>query len=136
MPTIQSQYLGELRTEAVHVKSGTLIQTDAPVDNQGKGELFSPSDLVAGAFTSCMMTIMGILAERVAISITGTTADTVKVMSPDLPRRIVRLEVTFRMKTERELTDAEKSKFEKAAHTCPVALSLHPDIEQAVVFNW
>lgn len=136
MPTVETVYLGELRTEAVHVKSGTVIQTDAPVDNQGKGALFSPSDLVAAALASCMITIMGIVAKRDGISLTGTTADTQKIMTAELPRKIARIEIALVVKTDRVLTDAEKVKFEKAAHQCPVALSIHPDIEQAVSFEW
>jgi putative redox protein len=136
MPTVETRYLGDLRTEAVHVKSGTIIQTDAPVDNQGKGELFSPSDLVAAALASCMMTIMGIVAARDGLSLTGTSAETQKIMSADLPRKIARIEVKLVMTSDRRLTDAEKLKFEKAAYQCPVALSLHPDIEQIVSFEW
>lgn len=136
MPTVASEYLGELRTEAVHVKSGTVIRTDAPVDNQGKGELFSPSDLVAAALASCMMTIMGIVAGRDGIGLEGTAAGTEKIMSPNPPRKIARIEVRLVMKADRELSEAEKRKLEAAAHTCPVALSLHPDIEQVVHFEW
>jgi len=136
MPTVESRYLGDLRTEAVHVKSGTTIQTDAPVDNQGKGELFSPSDLVAAALASCMMTIMGIVARRDGLELTGTSVDTQKIMSSEAPRKIARIEVTLTMKTDRLLSDAEKKKYELAAHQCPVALSLHPAIEQVVQFNW
>lgn len=136
MPTVESQYLGGLRTEAVHVKSGTVIRTDAPVDNQGKGELFSPSDLVAAALASCMMTIMGIVAERDGILLDGTTAETTKIMSAEPPRKIAAIEVRLVMKTDRALSDAEKKKFENAAHKCPVALSLHPSIGQIVHFEW
>ncbi len=136
MPTVESRYLGDLRTEAVHSRSGTVIQTDAPVDNQGKGELFSPSDLVAAALASCMMTIMGIVARRDGLELTGTVSDTEKIMSAELPRKIARIVVTFTMKTDRVLTDAEKKKYELAAHQCPVALSLHPSIEQVIQFNW
>lgn len=136
MPTVETTYLGELRTEATHVKSETVIQTDAPVDNQGKGELFSPSDLVAAALPSCMMTIMGIVAAREGLSLVGTGAETQKIMSAETPRRIARIEVSLSMKTDRALTDAEKAKYEKAARQCPVALSIRPDIEQVVSFEW
>ncbi len=135
-PTVESQYLGELRTQAVHVKSGTVIRTDAPVDNQGKGELFSPSDLLAAALASCMMTIMGIVAGREGISLTGTSSETLKIMSVQPPRKIARIEVRLTMTADRELSEAEKKKLDNAAHTCPVALSLHPEIEQAVTFDW
>lgn len=136
MPTVESRYLGDLRTEAVHVKSGTVIRTDAPVDNQGRGELFSPSDLVAAALASCMMTIMGIVARRDGLELTGTVSETRKIMSAEPPRKIARIEVTLTMKTDRALTDGEKKKYENAAHQCPVALSLHPSIEQVIQFNW
>ncbi len=136
MPTVESRYLGDLRTEAVHVKSGTVIQTDAPVDNQGKGELFSPSDLVAAALASCMMTIMGIVARRDGLELTGTLSETQKIMSVEPPRKIARIEIALTMKTDRALSDAERKKYEQAAHQCPVALSLHPDIEQVITFNW
>ncbi len=136
MPTVESRYLGDLRTEAVHVKSGTVIQTDAPVDNQGKGELFSPSDLVAAALASCMMTIMGIVARRDGLELTGTLSETEKIMSAEPPRKISRIGITLTMKTDRVLSEAERRKYEHAAHQCPVALSLHPAIEQVVEFNW
>lgn len=136
MPTAETRYLGDLRTEAIHVQSGTVIQTDAPVDNNGRGELFSPTDLVATALASCMMTIMGIVAAREGLSLVGTRAETQKIMSAELPRKISRVEVKLQMITDRELSDAEKAKYEKVARQCPVALSLHPDIEQAIEFEW
>lgn len=136
MPTAETRYLGDLRTEAIHVQSGTAIQTDAPVDNNGRGELFSPTDLVATALASCMMTIMGIVAAREGLSLVGTRAETQKIMSAELPRKISRVEVKLQMITDRELSDAEKAKYEKVARQCPVALSLHPDIEQAIEFEW
>lgn len=136
MPTIQSKYLGDLRTEATHVQSGTTIITDAPLDNQGKGEAFSPTDLVAAALGSCLMTIMGIVARRDEIDLRGTEFAITKVMSQELPRKIVKIEILLTALSDRELSDSEKAKLERAARTCPVALSLHPDIEQAIEFNW
>jgi len=136
MPTVATTYLGDLRTEAVHQQSGTTILTDAPLDNQGKGEAFSPSDLIATALGSCMMTIMGIVASRDGIDLKGSTIETTKIMSKELPRKVDRLELTFQMKSAVELSPSDRKKLEKAAHTCPVALSIHPDIEQVVVFNW
>ncbi|MBB5285107.1 putative OsmC-like protein [Rhabdobacter roseus] len=136
MPTIKTKYLGELRTEATHLQSGTVLLTDAPTDNHGRGEAFSPSDLVAGALGSCMITIMGIVARRDEIDLVGTELEITKVMTAELPRRIAQVEVLLEMVTDRELAREEKAKLERAAHTCPVALSLHPDIEQVVRFNW
>lgn len=136
MPTIKTDYLGELRTQATHLQSNTQILTDAPTDNQGKGEAFSPTDLVATALGSCMMTIMGIAARRDAVDLQGSEMEITKVMSVDAPRRIARVELAMKMLTDRELSDAECAKLERAAHTCPVALSLHPDLVQAVTFSW
>ena len=134
MATISEKYLGDLRVECVHNASGTVIITDAPVDNQGKGEAFSPTDLCATALASCATTIMGIYARSHDIDITGMTVEVVKTMSAS-PRRIGKLEVTFNM-PEREYSDREKEALINAAHTCPVHLSLHPDIEQIFTFNW
>ena len=134
MATISEKYLGDLRVECVHNASGTVIITDAPVDNQGKGEAFSPTDLCATALASCATTIMGIYARSHDIDITGMTVEVVKTMSAS-PRRIGKLEVTFNM-PEREYSDREKKALINAAHTCPVHLSLHPGIEQIFTFNW
>jgi putative redox protein len=136
MPTAQTVYLGDLRTQATHLQSGTQILTDAPTDNHGRGEAFSPTDLVAAALGSCMMTIMGIVARRDSIDLRGSTMDIVKVMSAEAPRRIAKVEVKLNMLTDTELSDADRAKLERAAHTCPVALSLHPDIEQVITFEW
>lgn len=136
MPTVQTTYLGELRTEAVHLQSGTTIITDAPTDNNGKGEAFSPTDLVAAALGSCMMTIMGIVARRDEIDLKGSQMEITKGMSAEPPRKIAKVEVKLSMLTGTELSEAEKAKLERAAHTCPVALSLHPDVEQAITFEW
>lgn len=134
MATVSETYLGDLRVECVHNASGTVIVTDAPVDNQGKGEAFSPTDLCATALASCATTIMGIYARAHDIDITGTKVEVVKTMSAS-PRRIGKIEVTFTM-PDREYSDREKTALVNAAHTCPVRLSLHPDIEQVFTFNW
>ena len=136
MPTIKTKYLGELRSEATHLQSGTVILTDAPTDNHGRGEAFSPTDLVAGALGSCMITIMGIVARRHNIELRGSEMEITKIMTSELPRRIAQVEVLLDMITDRELTEEEQTKLEQAAHTCPVALSLHPDIKQVVRFSW
>ncbi len=135
MPTIETIYEGKLRTKATHVQSGNTLLTDAPLDNNGKGETFSPTDLVCAALGSCMMTIMGMVAERDNIDLQGTKFDIIKSMAPN-PRRISKIEVIFTIKSKDRLTTEQHGKLKRAALTCPVALSLHPDIEQAVTFNF
>jgi len=136
MATIHTIYQGDLRTEATHLQSGTTLVTDAPTDNNGRGEAFSPTDLVAASLGSCMMTIMGIVARRDGIELTGSEMAITKVMTAEGPRRIARIEVALTMLTPDELPEASRTKLERAAHTCPVALSLHPDIEQVIHFEW
>ena len=129
----QVEYKGQLRTEAKHLRSGTVIVTDAPIDNQGKGEAFSPTDLVATALASCMITIMGIVAERDGIDIEGVTADVDKIMSKE-PRRIgeIKIIITFKSK----LTTDQREKLERAAKTCPVSGSLHEDLKETIEFSY
>lgn len=127
-------YKGELRTEARHLQSGTVIETDPPVDNQGKGERFSPTDLVATALGSCMLTIMGIKARDLQIDLTGTRISITKIMAAE-PRRIGEIKVAFTFPSL-EITDKDKTILERAALTCPVAKSLHPDLVQDVSFSW
>ncbi len=134
MATVTAKYLGDLRTECVHVASGTRLVTDAPVDNQGKGEAFSPTDLCATALAACAMTIIGIYGKSHDVDVTGTTIEVTKTMNAN-PRRIGKLEVVFTM-PDREYTDKQKLLIERAAHTCPVHLSLHPDVEQVFTFKW
>ncbi|UOQ53741.1 OsmC family protein [Hymenobacter cellulosivorans] len=131
MSTATARYTGNLRTEAVHTASGTTIFTDAPVDNHGRGESFSPTDLVSAALGTCMMTIMGIVAERQQLDLTGVSFEVQKHMAPE-PRRIAQIDITFRMPTT--LSDKERAVLENAARTCPVALSLNPEIRQEVQF--
>jgi putative redox protein len=134
MITVKSKYLGALRTQAQHVRSGEIVLTDAPVDNNGKGEAFSPTDMVCSALTSCMMTIMGIVADREGINLEGLEAETIKEMSAD-PRKIKKISVTFSW--ENPVTnEVQLKKIKKAALTCPVALSLDPQIEQDVRFEF
>ena len=128
-------YDGELRTVGTHLQSGTVIQTDAPNDNQGKGERFSPSDLVATALGSCMLTIMGIKARDLNIDLKGTRIEVQKIMAPD-PRRIVGVNLTFHFPGELDLGEKERTIMERAAHTCPVIYSIHPDIKVQTEFNW
>lgn len=128
-------YQGELRTVATHLKSGTVIETDAPVDNQGKGERFSPTDLVATALASCMATIMGIAARTHGIDIDGTEFDVEKIMVPD-PRRIGEIKVDVHFPSGAQYDDKQKAILERAALTCPVFESLHPDCKKTVRFLW
>ena len=134
MATISVTYSGELRTQATHLASGNTIITDAPVDNQGRGEAFSPSDLVSGALASCMVTIMGIVARRHNLAIEGTQIQVTKIMASE-PRRIAEVVVEFTVPNA-NLNEKERKLLENAAHTCPVALSLHPDIKQTVSFRY
>lgn len=127
-------YLGELRTESTHTLSGDVIVTDAPPDNQGRGEAFSPTDLCATSLANCMITIMGISARNRGLDLSGTTASVTKIMASN-PRRIHRIEITLRM-PDNNFSALDRQVLETAGRTCPVALSLHPDIEQAIEFIW
>lgn len=134
MKTSTIEYQGELRTTAVHLLSGNRLMTDPPPDNNGKGEAFSPTDLLATSLGCCMLTIMGILAKRLELDISGARAEITKIMKAD-PRRVGEVQVEFFM-PQRGYSEKERSMLEHAAHTCPVALSLHPDLKQTVTFNW
>ncbi len=126
-------YLGELRTEATHLQSGNKIVTDAPKDNHGKGEAFSPTDLVATALASCMLSVMGIVSMKENITKSdGATAKVIKVMYAE-PRRIGEIHISITMPAN-NFSDKEKKIYENAAHTCPVAKSLHPDLKQIIEF--
>nr|MBC7614187.1 OsmC family protein [Pseudopedobacter sp.] len=135
MATSKVTYLGGLRTQAIHLQSGTEIITDAPVDNQGKGEAFSPTDLLATSFANCMLTIMGIAALTHEIDMDGTTAEVTKVMAAE-PRRVAEIHVNFSFPKKEEYSDKQKKILEHAALTCPVHYSLHPDIKKPVNFGW
>lgn len=131
--TSKVTYLGDLRTKSIHVQSGSEIISDAPIDNNGKGEAFSPTDTVANALASCMMTIMGIKARDIQVNIENSIAEVTKIMNAD-PRRIGAIEIVFEMKGNPD----EKNKIilERAAMTCPVFLSLSNEIEKRITFNW
>lgn len=135
MAQIRNIYLGNLRTEAEHLNSGNKFITDAPLDNNGRGEAFSPSDTVCAALASCMMTIMGIVGEREHIELTGMSAEVVKVMAAE-PRRISEIHIDIKIPEICVLSEKQKIVLRRAAHTCPVAMSLHPDILQKVSFNF
>ena len=134
MATVSATYLGDLRVECVHNQSGTRIITDAPTDNPGKGASFSPTDLCATALGACAMTIIGIYAQSHGVDITGTTMNITKTMSAD-PRRIGKVEVVFDM-PDRDYSQKEKTIMERCTQTCPVHLTLHPDVEQVFTFHW
>ena len=133
--TSQIIYKGALRTEATHLQSNTIIETDAPTDNQGKGERFSPTDLMATSLGNCMVTIMGIKARDVGVDLTNTKIDITKIMKAE-PRRVGGIKVAFHFPETLQLDDKQKTILENAARTCPVAKSIHPDIEQDISFNW
>jgi putative redox protein len=134
MVAIQLEYQGDLHGKAVHGPSGTELFTDAPKDNQGRGESFSPTDLTATSLGSCMLTTMGILARTLNLDMNGATAVVEKEMTTSAPRKIQRL--TVKIKMPRALGEEDQLKLERAAQTCPVARSLHPDVEQVVAFAW
>lgn len=133
MPTSKITYVGELRTTCIHLQSGTEIFTDAPTDNHGRGEAFSPTDLVATALGSCMVSIMAIKTKDLDIELKDSTISVTKVMQSE-PRRISKIIVALDMAIE--TSDKNKTILERVAMTCPVLLSLHPDIEKEVTFNW
>lgn len=133
MSTSKVNYQGSLRTSAVHLQSSNEIITDAPTDNQGKGEAFSPTDLLATSLASCMLTIIGIKAADMGIDITGTTAEVTKIMESD-PRRVSEIHVA--MHFLQKLDDKTQKLFYNIALTCPVARSLHPDVVQNVTFSY
>lgn len=135
MITSTVKYLGGLRTEAIHTQSGTIVNSDAPKDNHGKGEAFSPTDMVATSLATCILTTMGIvILSREITPIDGATAEVQKVMHPE-PRRIaeIHVKITF---PKSNFSDKEKAIYEHTAHTCPVARSLHPDLKQVLEFVW
>ena len=127
-------YPGDLQTIATHVRSGKILVTDAPVDNQGKGENFSPTDLLATSLGSCTMTIIGIAARTHGFSVDGTRLEITKIMAEN-PRRVAEVVVEYYFPAN-NYTDKEKAIIENAARTCPVARSLHPDLKQTFRFNY
>ena len=136
MSTVKTTYLGDLRTNSTHLQSGNQLITDAPTDNMGKGEAFSPTDLLATATGTCILTTMAIVAQRDGIELLNSEAEVTKIMTQTLPRRIARLEINLKMKANVVLNDEQIKKLENTAHKCPVSLSLHPDVEQVLMFEW
>ena len=134
MVNIAITYQGQLRTEAVHGPSQTKLVTDAPVDNRGKGASFSPTDLLATSLGACLVTIMGISAMDHGWDMEGTTLDIKKIMSTDAPRRVAEIQIHIRC--PKPLDDKAKTILERVARACPVAHSLHPDLQQNLSFHW
>ena len=133
MSTSKIIYKNNLRTEAQHIASGQKIITDAPLDNNGKGEAFSPTDLVATALASCMITIMAIAAEKNGINISETSASVKKVMGIN-PRTIS--DIVIEIKMSKDLALKDRKRLEKAALACPVHKSLHPDMNKEIIFSY
>ena len=131
--TSKVTYNGALRTTCVHLRSGNQFITDAPIDNNGRGEAFSPTDTVATGLASCMLTVMGIKAQGLEVDLAGSTAEVTKHILAD-PRRISKIEINFRLPSN--TSDKQRKILENTARTCPVQYSLHPDIERVIVFNW
>jgi putative redox protein len=136
MPTVKTTYLGDLRTDSTHLQSGNRLITDAPTDNMGKGEAFSPTDLLATATGTCILTTMAIVAQRDNIDLAGSEIEVTKIMTQTPPRRVARLEINLKMKSNIALSPEDVKKLENTAHKCPVSLSLHPDVEQVLMFEW
>lgn len=132
--TSKVTYKGDLRTECEHLQSKSKFITDAPIDNRGKGEAFSPTDTVATAAASCMLTIMGIKARDMEIDIEGTTAEVTKTMAAD-PRRISGIKILIAVMGD-DLSDKQRTILENAGRTCPVLQSIHPDIEKDITFKY
>jgi len=131
--TSKITYLGDLRTSSIHLQSGSEIISDAPIDNNGKGEAFSPTDTVANALGSCMFTVMGIKAQDLNVDLSNSTAEITKIMAAD-PRRISEIHVVFNFSVAPDAKN--KTILERIAMTCPVYYSLHPDIKKVIAFNW
>jgi len=128
-------YKGALRCETIHLQSGTKVETDAPTDNRGKGERFSPTDLTATSLGLCLITTVGIKAQDMGINIEGSTLEITKYMSKEPPRRIVQIDVVVNFKGE-NISEKDKQILENTGNTCPVAKSLHPDILQNITYHW
>lgn len=134
MASMTGYYIGGLRSEVTHLKSGNKVITDAPPDNNGKGEAFSPTDLTCASLNSCMMTLMGILAQREGIHLAGLRSEVVKIMASN-PRKIAEIQITFSHENL-NASELQKEKLKRAALTCPVALSLSDSITQTIAFNF
>lgn len=134
METIKIIYIGDLKTQATHSKTGNQLITDAPLDNKGRGETFSPTDLLATSLGTCMLTVMGIAAKENNIAIENTQVRVTKIMA-NAPRRVSEIIVEFDM-PKRSYSPQEKRLLENAAIDCPVTKSMHPDFKQTIKFNY
>jgi putative redox protein len=134
MIAIKTKYLGDLRCESTHIKSGSVVVTDAPLDNKGKGEAFSPTDLLATSLATCMITIMGIAANQRGLNIEGLECDVTKIMAAN-PRRVAEIIIEFRF-SKNDFDDKSRQILIDAANSCPVALSLHPDLKKTLLFKF
>ena len=131
--TAKVTYEGDLRTTCEHIRSGDTFQTDAPIDNRGLGQAFSPTDTVATGLASCMITVMGIKARDLEVDLKGATAEVVKHMASD-PRRIAKIEVSLHLPSE--VSQKHRTILERIGDTCPIHYSLHPDIEKVIEYHW
>lgn len=131
--TAKVTYEGDLRTTCLHLRSGNEFTTDAPIDNQGLGQAFSPTDTVATGLASCMITVMGIKARDLEVDLSGSTAEVTKHMATD-PRRIAKIEVRFEL--PEAVSEKNRKILERTGNTCPIHYSLHPDIEKKIEFHW
>lgn len=129
-------YKGELRTELTHLQSGTKVENDAPSDNHGKGDRFSPTDMLATSLGSCMITTMAIRAADMQLDFDGTKIDVTKIMSSDAPRRVAGIKVDLYFKKDFTPDADQKVQLERIGRGCPVAKSLHPDVKQDITFHW
>jgi uncharacterized OsmC-like protein len=129
-------YKGDLRTELTHLQSGQVVETDAPTDNQGKGERFSPTDLLATSYGSCMITTMAIRAADMKLNFDGTKIEITKIMSSDAPRKVSGIKCDLFFTKFFEATAEQKEQLVRIARSCPVEKSLHPDIKLDVTFHW
>ena len=134
--TAEIIYKGNLRTQATHLQSGTSIETDAPTDNQGRGERFSPTDLVATAYGNCMITTMAIRAADMQLNFDNTRIEITKIMSSDAPRRIAGIKCHLYFSPAFQASDEQKEQLMRIARSCPVEKSLHPDVQLDVAFHW
>jgi uncharacterized OsmC-like protein len=133
MSTSKVTYIGNLRTENEHLKSGATFITDAPTDNNGKGEAFSPTDTVATGLANCMLTVMGIKARTMEVELAGSSAVVTKTMASD-PRRIAKIEIRLQMPAD--ISAKHQKILENTGNTCPVHHSLHPEIEKVITYQW
>jgi uncharacterized OsmC-like protein len=134
--TIKTIYTGDFHTECTHLQSGTILHTDAPTDNNGKGETFSPTDLLATAAGTCMITFMAIQARKDKVELDGSEIEITKIMTQSPPRKIEKLVMSLTMKTSIPITDIQKANYEEFAVNCPVMLSLHSELIKEVRFQW